>query len=342
MPAATPATRSTQPPAPDAAGVLARHAQNPSAFLALNAETQHFRVPAVDGLVAYRPAGRRLLVQLGGPFAAEEDQDALLQAFVHHAGDGRRVMAVQLERPDAERYARHGFSVNQVGSSYSVDLATFSLAGGAFVQLRNKVSRARRAGVRVVEAGRDGLDDRGLDAALGEIDRGWLAGKGRATRELRFLVGERGGPAAHLRRLFVATLDDAPVAYVSFSPVSGRRSGWLHDLSRRSPSVPPGVMELIVVEAAQRFRAEQAGWLHFGFTPFTGLAPEHRVVGGSPAVDRVVDLLARHGERIYPAASQVAYKLKWRPTAVQPEYLAVQGRVTPSAVWQLLRLTGAV
>jgi lysylphosphatidylglycerol synthetase-like protein (DUF2156 family) len=332
-----------RPPSDDPADVLARHAQNPSAFLALNRGTEHFRLPGVDGLVAFRPAGRRLLVQLGGPFAAEHDQDRLLAAFVDHARrGGRRVLAVQLERADAEQYARHGFRVNQVGSSYALDLGAFTLAGGAFVQLRNKVSRARRCGVEVVEVGVDVPAGAGLDAALDGIDRAWLAGKGAAA-PLRFLVGERGGPAGHLRRLFIARLEGVAVGYLSLSPVHGRRAGWLHDLSRRLPHAPPGVTELVVLTAAERLRADGHRWLHFGFTPFTGLAPEHRITGaGSPAVDRAVDLLARHGEAVYPAASQVAYKLKWRPQLVQPEYVAMPGRVRPGAVWQLLRLTGAI
>src|SRR5436305_6686945 len=115
-------------------------------------------------------------------------------------------------------YAQHGFTVNQLGASYSIDLTRFGLRGTRFMRVRNKVKRARRAGVSVREwdlgeqreaAGRHSLD---------EIDRTWLRGKGSLARELAFMVGERDGPAASRRRLFVASDAGRALAYVTYSP----------------------------------------------------------------------------------------------------------------------------
>src|SRR5215471_12302398 len=163
--------RATSPsPRPEpgtVAGILARRAENPSAFLALNDETCHFTVDGVDGLVAYRLAGRRTIVQLGGVFADPADQRTLLAAFLDFAQvKRRRVVAVQLMRQDAELYATYGFTVNQLGADYARELSGFSLRGKKHMQLRNKVSRARRAGVSVVEVGNDRLGPQ-----LDEIDR---------------------------------------------------------------------------------------------------------------------------------------------------------------------------
>jgi lysylphosphatidylglycerol synthetase-like protein (DUF2156 family) len=326
-----------------AAEVLKRHASNPSAFLALNSRTEHFSVPGIDGLVAYRRAGRRHLVQLGGVFADPASQDALLQEFLAFARrERRRVVAVQLMREDAERYAAAGFTVNQLGADYSRSLATFSLAGKKHMQLRNKISRARRAGVTVVELPADDSLPAGLRAQLSAIDAAWLRAKGRHVKELDFMVGERGGPAASMRRLLVALDGDGKVlAHISFSPVYGERSGWLHDLSRRSPDAPPGALELVVVTAVEKFTQEGASYLHFGFTPFTSLDEEHELPRHSGLASRIVRLLAERGSAIYPAADQLAYKEKWGPDLVQPEYVAFQGRVSLGAVWSLLRLTNA-
>lgn len=337
-------TRFGQPELSSAAGVLRRHADNPSAFLALNADTEHFQVTGIDGLIAYRAAGRRHLVQLGGVFAAPEDQDRLLRAFLAAAAqNSRRVVSVQLNRADAERYAAHGFTVNQFGASYARSLASFTLKGGAHMRLRNKLSRARRMGVEVSEVGVDRPASPGLDAQLSSLDQIWLRAKGRHVKELAFLVGERGGPAAALRRLFLAHSDDRLIGYISYSPVYGSRPGWLHDLSRRLPDAPPGAMELVVLTSIERFRAESAEYLHFGLTPFTGLDPRHEIASaGSTTAARVVRLLAERGQAIYPAADQLAYKEKWGPDVVLPEYVAFQRGVRPAAVWQLLRLTRAM
>ncbi|MGW5602109.1 bifunctional lysylphosphatidylglycerol flippase/synthetase MprF [Streptomyces rochei] len=319
---------------PSVLDTLAAHSDNPSAFLALNSGNSYFHDDRFEGACAYRTSGRYVL-QFGGPFTAPEHRARLLDAFTAHAG--RRVVAVQLQRADAELYAAHGFTVNQIGASYAVDLSRFSLRGSRFVRLRNKISRARRAGLEVVEAapGDDG-------AELERIDRSWLREKGRHVKELRFLVGERDGSLQKHRRLFVGRVEGEAVGYINYSPVYGSRPGWLHDLSRRRPDAPPGVMEALNATVMERLTADGAGWLHFGFTPFTGLDPGHELPGASRLFGRFARLLAERGDAVYPAASQLEYKQKWAPHAVLPEYIAFRGRPRPGAVWQLLRATNAL
>lgn len=246
-------------------------------------------------------------------------------------------------RRDLARYAERGFVINQFGASYARSLGGFSLRGKPHMRLRNKLSRARRAGVVVSEVGVDCDASQDIGAELDGIDRQWLRAKGRHVKELMFLVGQRGGPAGEFRRTFVAFAEGRVVGYVSFSPVSGPRGGWLHDLSRRLPSAPPGTQDLIVAAAIERFQSEGVEWLHFGMTPFTGLDPanEHPT-NSSHMAGRIVRLLAERGEKIYPAADQLAYKMKWAPDVVEPEYVAFPGRVRLGAVWQLLRLTNSV
>ncbi|HZN20313.1 MAG TPA: DUF2156 domain-containing protein [Micromonosporaceae bacterium] len=310
---------------------------NPSAFLALNSEKAAFTTPGLAGFVAYRQHGR-YLVQFAGAFAPPADYPALLRGFLEYAArQGRRVVAIQLQRADAEIYAAHGFTVNQVGASYAVRLADFSLRGGRFMRLRNKISRARRSGLTVDEVAVEEYEPR-----LAELDRQWLRAKGRHVRPLRFLVGERTGPLQRHRRLFVGRCGEQVLAYISYSPAGGCRPGWLHDLSRRRQDAAPGVMETINLTALERFQAEGAQWLHFGFTPFTGLDPAHEVAGASRFIARLVRLLAAHGDAIYPARTQLAYKEKWGPHVVLPEYLAFHGRPGLGAVWSLLRTANII
>ncbi|GAA4815891.1 DUF2156 domain-containing protein [Streptomyces ziwulingensis] len=319
---------------PSVLDTLAAHSDNPSSFLALNSGNEYFRADRFDGACAYRLSGRYVL-QFGGPFTAPEHRARLLDAFTAHAG--RRLVAVQLQRADAELYAAHGFTVNQIGASYAVDLSRFTLRGSRFVRLRNKISRARRAGLEVTEI-LDGDDCGELD----RLDQRWLREKGRLVKELRFLVGQRTGSLQRHRRLFAGRVDGEVVGYINYSPVYGTRPGWLHDLSRRRPDAPPGVMEALNATVMERLVADCAGWLHFGFTPFTGLAQEHELPGASPLFSRFARWLAEHGDAVYPAASQLEYKQKWAPHEVLPEYIAFRGRPRPGAVWQLLRATNAV
>jgi lysylphosphatidylglycerol synthetase-like protein (DUF2156 family) len=255
------------------------------------------------------------------------------------AADRRRLCAVQLRPHDLDVYARRGFSLNQIGCSYSIDLERFSLRGTRFMKTRNKVSRARRLGLAVEET-EDGADRPDLAA----IDAEWLRGKGRHANELAFLVGERGGRGAPLRRIFTASFEGRPVAYVTYSPVLGTEApGWLYDLTRRRRDAPPGTIELIFVTALERMREEGVRWLHLGLTPFVGIEDglrERSVESG--AVRLLVAQIGERGRLLYPARTQEAFKMKWAPTLVEPEYIAFEGGPAIGAVVGLMRLTRTI
>lgn len=316
---------------------LESYSDNPSAFLAVNSGNSYFTVPGLDGVVVYRRCGSRL-VQFGGPFAAEASYRPLLDRFVECArDDGKRVVAIQLQASDAIRYAAAGFTVNQVGASYAVDLSTFTLRGSAFMRLRNKISRSLRSGLTVTEVAHADWQD-----ALLELDSTWLRGKGKHAKPLEFLVGEHGGPMQQYRRLFIGRLDGALAGYISYSPVYGSRPGWLHDLSRRRPGGPPGIMEAINKTAIDAFQAEGVGWLHFGFTPFTGLDPEVEVGTSSRWFRWLAGQLARRGAAVYPARTQLAYKRKWAPDVTLPEYVAFSGRASLPGFLSVFKVSNAL
>ncbi|MDQ3934868.1 MAG: DUF2156 domain-containing protein [Actinomycetota bacterium] len=320
-----------------ALALLTVHGDHSSGFLTFNREMRHFRSAGCEGLVAYRPMGRRHLVQLCGPISAPEHREAVLDEFLEWAAaQRRRVAAVQLRPVDAGLYARRGFSVNQLGCSYSIDLERFSLRGTRFMKVRNKIARARRLGVTVEEVP-DGDSAPELDA----IDADWLRGKGRHANELEFLIGERGGRGASQRRIFLARLDGRPLAYVTYSPVFGSEApGWLYDLTRRTRDAPPGIIELLFVSALERVRDEGVRWLHLGLTPFVGLDGRHRVASAeSRVVSAFLHQLAERGRLLYSARTQEAAKLKWAPHRIEPEYVAFQRGPSLSAVVGLMRLT---
>ncbi|BFV59183.1 DUF2156 domain-containing protein [Kitasatospora sp. CMC57] len=310
--------------------------ENPSAFLALNSGNSVFTTPGADGVVVYRRTGRHL-VQFGGPFASAESYDTLLDGFTAFAREQElQLVSVQLQRSDADRYADRGFTVNQLGASWAVHLPDFTLRGTRFMQLRNKISRAFRNGLQVQEVPADRWE-----GALQEIDGAWLGSKGDHARQLEFLVGQIGGPVQSHRRLFLGTIDGAPVGYISYSPVYGSRAGWMHDLSRRIPGGSPGLMEAINSAAIDVFRAESVDWLHFGFTPFTGLDAAHELPGHSLSFQWLMHFLWAEGEAVYPAQTQLAYKEKWAPDVLLPEYVAFDGPASLASFAHIFRACNA-
>lgn len=312
------------------------YGDNPSGFLAVNSGNSYFSRPGLDGVIVYRQSGR-YLVQFGGPFAPAGSYLPLLREFAEFArGQDCEIVSIQLQRSDAEAYAASGFAVNQVGASYALDLSKFTLAGTAFMQLRNKISRALRNGLTVVE-----VDAADQAEAIDEVDRVWLGGKGENAKELEFLVGQHGGPMQGHRRLFAGQIGQEVVGYISYSPAYGSRPGWMHDLSRRKQGGSPGIMEAINKAAIDTFISESVPWLHFGFTPFTSLSPEHELAGSSQAYAYFMNWLWENGDFVYPAKSQLAYKSKWAPHAVLPEYIAFNGSVQAAGLIHVFKVSNA-
>jgi lysylphosphatidylglycerol synthetase-like protein (DUF2156 family) len=311
---------------------------HPSGFLALSPRNQQFTAPGLPGFIAYREQGKHL-VALGGVHAPEPARAPLLDRFLDEAARRRRrVIALQVRQSQAELFRARGFTVNQFGASFGLKLSAFSLAGGRRVKLRNKLRRARAAGLCIVELGRDvaaGLADW---ARLAEISAAWLGKKRK--KELDFLVGELGAPGDPQRRVFAAK--DAHgrlLGFITYVPVWGERPGYLHDLTRRLPDAPPGAMELCNAHAIDRFRAENVEYLHFGLTPFLLDGPE------GPRASRLLAwalrLIGRYGRALYPARSQLEYKLKWGPDVVERELIACRP-LSLRAVIDLLLLTRSI
>ncbi|MEV6975313.1 DUF2156 domain-containing protein [Kitasatospora sp. NPDC093806] len=321
--------------ATDTAELLRRYADHPSGFLALNSGTRHHHGGPDRGLIAYTVRGRHA-IQFGGPFAPPEHRAALLAEF--RAAVRARLTVAQLRSEDIPLYEGQGFAVNQIGSTYAIDLAAFTTRGKPLAKIRQNTARARREGVTVTEL----LPGEQQDPELSAIDAAWLRDKGRHVKELRFLIGERGGPGAPLRRTFVARREGRTIGYISYSPAYGSRPGWLYDLTRRRPDSPVGTVELINLTALTAFRREGAGWLHLGLTPFAGLAAEHQPPSAGRTLAGVVRLLAEHGRAVYPARSQEAFKLKWDPQVIEPEYAAFERGASLPAVWNLMRATRAI
>lgn len=313
------------------------HADNPSAFLAVNEGNSYFTEPGLAGVVVYRAVGK-FLVQLGGPFAPADSYVQLLLAFREFAhSQDRKIVGIQLQRADAEFYANNGFTVNQIGASYAVDLNRFDLHGIRFMRLRNKIARAHKAGLVVSEASLDDWHD-----AMRALDHVWLSSKGDHVRQLEYLVGQYGGEMQQHRRLFVGTIDGSLAGYISYSPVYGTRPGWMHDLSRRIPGKLPGIMEAINKTAIDTFIGEGIDWLHFGFTPFAGLDDAVELPAYSRGFNTLMRLLWQHGEAVYPARTQLAYKEKWAQHVILPEYIAFDGPADIAGFVHVFRAAGAL
>jgi lysylphosphatidylglycerol synthetase-like protein (DUF2156 family) len=311
---------------------------HPSGFLALNERHRIFEAPGITGFIPYRERGSHYIV-FGGVHSPLEERAELFDAFLRTADERRRrVVALQVRQDQVELFSGRGFTVNEFGTSFALDLERFSLEGSARVKLRNKISRARRKGLRVLELGHDVPRDRASFERLYNISRRWLADKGRA--ELDFLIGEIGTPDDNDRRIFlVVDAHDADVAFITYVPVWGARPGWLHDLTRRVPDAPPGAMEFCNAEAIARLRNDGCRYLHFGFTPF--ITQGHNPASANRFIAWGIEKLRLYGQFLYPAETQAQYKLKWGVDILDSEFIAARP-MSARAILDVLTITKAL
>lgn len=311
---------------------------HPSGYLAMSWRNERFEVPGKPGFIAYRKQGKHL-VAFGGVHAPTGNRGRLLDSFLGEAEQRRKVaLFVQVREDAIPLFLERGMSVNQCGASLSLDLADYSFAGAKKMPLRKMISRAGRAGIQALEIGVDAPRDATAFAQLHAITRAWLANKRKV--ELDFMIGELGVPGDLSRRIFVG-VDNAEraVGFITCVPAWGSMPGYLLDLTRCLPNAPSGTMETIIAEALRKLMREGVGFLHLGFAPFISSGEEY------PTASRTLTwlgrMLRRHGRAVYPAESQLAYKLKWRPRIIDREFIAARP-LSLRAVFDLLRLTRSV
>ena len=326
--------RSVQPYDVEPAQVI----DHPSGYLALSPNSSRYIAEGLPGFIAYRGCGRHLVV-MGGVHAPAAVRGQLLRSFLVEAESRRRrVVAVQVREDQTALFCAHGFTVNGFGTSYGINLSGFSLSGARNMKLRHKIKRAREAGLRILEVGREFPRDEAVFAQIREVSEAWLRGKRK--KELEFMVGEIGDAGDKERRIFVV-VDEShrAVGFITYVPAWGERPGYLHDLTRRLPDAPAGAMELCNIFAIERFIGEGIKHLHFGFTPFIVDSAPHAFENRLLAW--VIKMFGRYGRSIYPSQSQVRYKLKWRPDVVEREFIACRP-LSLRALIDLLVLTRSI
>ena len=293
---------------------------HPSGFLAIAPGNEEFSLPSTSGFISYREKGGHLVI-FGGVHAPESDRRELLEGFIESATRRkRRVIALQVRASQTKLFTELGFTVNRFGSTYALRLRGFSMAGGKRMKLRQKVQRATRLGVRVLEVGVEIARDDATYTRLSDISTAWLTDKGK--KELDFMIGQLGGPSDRERRIFIAVTESGTwSAFITYVPVRGERPGYLHDLTRRRSDAPPGTMELINATAIQRMSSEDAEFLHFGFTPFI-FQDKEELPQASRIAGWALAMLGKHGRALYPAVDQIRYKLKWAPEVAETEWIA--------------------
>jgi phosphatidylglycerol lysyltransferase len=262
------------------------------AFLGLAPENLHLLISDGEGLVNYRETSNAAVV-LGDPVCAPKAFERVTRSFLNFcAFQKRRVVFYQAYSEHLATYRALKLHAFKMGEEAIIHPQTFTLSGSALANVRTSSRRAEREGVRI--QWHEGVPPLEVMEQLEYISKAWLEGKtGKQVAEMGFSMGKlvelidtaeraeavatHSKPSNGLHRVVprlvtgvVTTSSGKACACVTFTPIygcvaveanvtgnqqEGQGWGWALDLMRRSPDAPPGVMELLLVRAIERFRS---------------------------------------------------------------------------------------
>ncbi len=216
-------------------------------------------------------------------------------------GEGRLAMIYKAPARQAILARSKGYQVLPLAREAVISLASYDLSSPSRSGLRRKLRRAEAAGVCIL--GPESFAVRAPDwPALDRIAADWAASHGgergfsMGRYERRYVAGQR---------LFIACLNDQPLAFVSFH--AGPRE-WVLDLMRHGEDLPDGTMHLLIQTAIEAAKAGGLPRLSLAavhepaFADATALVPRllaHLGAGAAPGLARFKSSFAPRWERRY-------------------------------------------
>jgi lysylphosphatidylglycerol synthetase-like protein (DUF2156 family) len=310
-------------------------------------------------------------VVLGDPVCAPEVGEQVTQSFLdvcarHHWS----VAFYQASPAYLATYHALGLRAWKMGEEAILSPQTFTLQGSAMANVRTSARRAERDAVRI--SWYEGVPPSEVMQQLEQVSSAWLEHKaGSHAGETGFSTGRLDGVIENAERADAIALLSVPFhnppravprlvsgvattsagtarAFVTFTPIyggvtpgtttssnqsSGQGWGWSLDLMRRVPDASPGVMELLLVRALERFQSCGAHVVSFGLVALADTSQEM-----TPVERKLVSLatdglhLMQHRETLFN------FKQKFQPSW-QSRYLVTNTRLSlPKIALAVLRL----
>jgi lysylphosphatidylglycerol synthetase-like protein (DUF2156 family) len=218
------------------------------------------------GFVAYRQLddGPGSVVVLSDPICSKANLRAFMDEFLKVKNDP---IFLHISHETAEICNEKGFTVNQLGVETFIDIQEFNLVGNKKQQLRNARNGGNKDGLKVIEIEEMSVD---LLKAFKRISDEWMQEKVANANEMRFLVR----PMVYVDeidvRKFVALKDEKIVGFCVFDPMyeEGKVMGYIANQLRSSWNSTYSVVDYIILEAMDKFKAEGKKSLSLGLSPF--------------------------------------------------------------------------
>ena len=292
--------------------LAAAEAAEPGSNLALLGDKRFLFSESGQSFLMFGVRGRSWIA-IGSPVGRRDERDELFSRF-------RELADVHAARPgfyglgpdDLPELVDLGFSIQKIGESAAVPLASFSMEGRRRGNLRRSWRKTGEEGA-MFEVLAPGAACAAMDDLKALSDQ-WLSH--HSGDEKTFSLGHFDPAYVAEFPVALARVDGRVVAFATLW-TTARRAAFSIDLMRYADDAPKDIMDFLFVELIAWGQAEGYQAFDFGMAPLAGL--DDRPL--APIMSRVGRLLFERGEDIYNFQGVRRYKDKYDPLW-SPRYIA--------------------
>jgi phosphatidylglycerol lysyltransferase len=332
--------RLMRPTSPEPAGPSAGDIDRAKPVIDASSDTTAHLALLGDKLLLFSESGGSFImygiegrswVAMGDPVGRAEEREELVWRFRELSDrHGGWPVFYEAGSENLPLYLDLGLTPLKIGEEADVQLADFSLEGGARKGLRYSHGRMERQGAsfEVVPAGEVAV----LLPELRAISDAWLSGKN--VREKRFSLGFFSEAYLAQCPLAVVRLEGRIIAFANIWASRGKEELSI-DLMRFRPEAPSGIMEYLFLSLMLWGKEQGYGRFNLGMVPLAGL--EERAL--APLWHRLGAQVFRHGEHFYNFQGLRQFKEHFDPQW-SPKYLITPGGFVLPRV--LMNLAGLI
>jgi lysylphosphatidylglycerol synthetase-like protein (DUF2156 family) len=306
--------------------IIAQHGGDPMDYFALLPDKRYFFGVNGEGVVAYA-LWRKFAVALADPICPSDRRAVLIHAFTRFCkSQDWQPMFYCSHVANRPLYEEEGFAIFKVGEDARLEVNEFKLEGGKFQNLRTARNKARKNGLTFQWYDAKPQVDHGLEAQLQLLSNDWLSRKhgGEMTFDLGSFNLEfiRGHGVAIVRNP-----EGRIETFATWLPFAQGKGRCLDIMRGREEA--RDVMDFLIVEALEHFKAEGVSVISLGNAP---LANVDAIEGELESRrERAVQFLFENFDQIYGYKKLFRFKHKYQPDW-QGRYLAYRPGVSLAMV----------
>lgn len=310
----------------NATELVKRYGKDSLAYLTLEKDKEYFFGSNTEGFIAYKVIDN-IAVCMGNPIYQEGTLGVLYKEFIHFCKKkSYKVCFCSISNEFSMFLKEHGFSVSKYGEEALIDLNVYELKGSSTSKLRQKLRRAEKFGITVMEYIPKEYRDYNLEEKILHISEQWLANK---NGKMGFSLGDLNLDKPLGRRYFVAIDEMKNLhAVLMFSPFE-HGEGYFLDVMRRSFEAVPGVMEKSIIDAAMKMKAEGIKVISLGLAPLAGIEIEGVKC---TTLEKGMHFMYKNFSQGYDFKNLHDYKKKFAPTLWKSRYIAHESSLSPIRV----------